>query len=89
MAELREVVQRVIEVHDRSELVEAIRAAARSGGRVEVDWRLQLHRHDITHAAMKAGLFSPRAGYIGPEFRQDVRGGAVRAIQYDASVYHH
>lgn len=47
------------------------------------------YRHEITYAAMKAGFFSSRAGYIGPDVRQDVRGDVVRAITYDASAYHH
>lgn len=88
MAELSERVERVIEVHDRSELAGAIRAAARSGGRIEIDWKMRLQGPELTYAAMKAGLFSPRAGYIGPDFRQEIRGGAVRAIQYDESIYH-
>ena len=85
MAELRDEskgVERIIGVHNRSELVGAIKQAARSGGRVEVDWRMRLQRHEVTYAAMRAGFFSPRAGYVGPEFHAVMRGGAVREVMY-------
>lgn len=90
MAELRGV-ERLFEVHSRSELEGAIRKAARCGGRIEVDEQLHLKPWEVTYAEMKAGFHSPRHGYkldqhpaLTMVTRQEIDGRAayVQSVNY-------